>query len=116
MTRLPAFVPLFCSSSGDSLQLKLERRFALELVRDGFVCEDNYKLLVACHCPELLLTTLDCNRERSSSQEDDEDVLIITTLIKILRVGKFKASAHLVARLGLLPWLRSFSLGRPSMD
>ena len=113
LTRLPVFVSLFCSSSNDSEQLKSERRFALDLVKDGFTGEECYKLLMACHCPELLLTSLESIRACSSMQREDEAFLLVKTLTKIVISGGEHAASHLIARLGLLSWLRSLLVGRP---
>jgi len=113
LTRLPVFVSLFCSSSNDSEQLKSERRFALDLVKDGFTGEECYKLLMACHCPELLLTSLESIQACSSMQREDEAFLLVKTLTKIVSSGGEHAASHLIARLGLLSWLRSLLVGRP---
>jgi len=111
LTRVPVFVSLFCTSSNDPDQLKSERRFSLDLVRDGLTEEEIYKLLVACHCPELLLTSLECSRACSFLQRDDEALLILQTLTKFVVSGGDQASSHLIDRIGIFPWLRSLLCG-----
>lgn len=111
LTRIPAFVSLFCSSSNDQDQLKSERRFSLDIARDGFTGEELYKLLVACHCPELLLTSLESSRACSFLQREDEALLILQTLTKLIALGGDQAASHLIDRMGLFPWLRSLLCG-----
>jgi hypothetical protein len=107
LTRVPVFVSLFCSASSDPEQLKMERKFSLELVRDGITEEADYRLLMACHCPELLLSSLGRICTYYSIEQDDESCLILKTLTKLLHIGGVHAVSHIVDRMGLLSWLRS---------
>jgi hypothetical protein len=116
LNRLPAFISLFCSSSDDPRQARRERMWAMELVRDGFVHEDCYRTLVACHAPELLLTSIENFRSRSLNDRDGECALLLNTLWRILNDGGHRAASHLIGRLGLLSWLRSMLAGRPALD
>lgn len=106
LTRIPVFVSLYCSSSTDPEQLKVERKFSLDLVRAGLT-EGDYKLLMACHCPDLLLTSFEWTSARSSHQQDDESCLILKTLSKLVGFGGDQGASHLLDRMGLLSWLRS---------
>lgn len=114
LTRLPAFMSLFCSSSDCTDQLACERNFALDLVKDGFTNDDSYKLLMACHCPELLLTSIESARARSLIGVEDELPLLFTTLSKLVSTGGERVASHLINRMGLLSWLRSLLLGNVS--
>jgi Nucleolar pre-ribosomal-associated protein 1 len=109
MTRLPAFMSLFCSPSED--RLMQERKFAVDLVNDGMVDEECYKLLVSCHCPSLLLNSIESTSVMSSVIGEDEVPRLFRTLRKLVAVGGERASSHLLSRVGLLSWLRSFLLG-----
>lgn len=115
LTRLPAFMSLFCSSSNVADQLIAERKFALELVKDGFTDEDSYKLLMACHCPELLLTSIESTRARSSIVSGDELPLLFNTLSALVISGGERSASHLINRLGLLSWLRALLIGNPEL-
>jgi hypothetical protein len=114
--RLPAFMSLFCSSADDPWQARKERMWAMELVRDGFVDEDCYGTLAACHAPELLLTSLENFRSRSVNDHDGECALLLATLSRVLMNGGQRAATHLVGRLGILSWLRSILVGRPAFE
>jgi Nucleolar pre-ribosomal-associated protein 1 len=109
MTRLPVFMSLFCSPSEDLLMQ--ERKFAVELVNNGMVGEECYKLLVSCHCPSLLLNAIESASVMSSVIGEDEVPRLFRTLRKLVAVGGERASSHLLSRVGLLSWLRSFLLG-----
>jgi hypothetical protein len=113
LTRLPAFIALFCSSADTTDQLTSERKFALNLVKDGLIDAKNYKLLIQCHCPELILTSIESAVVRSSFGFDDELQLLLETLTKIITCGAERASSHLVYRLGLISWARAFILRNP---
>ena len=110
LTRLPVFVALFCSSVDVPDQLNAERRFALNLVKDGFFEASNYKLLTQCHCPELVLTSIDFASVRSSFGFGDDLQILFGTLTKIITAGADRAASHLINRLGLLAWARAFLL------
>lgn len=111
LTRLPVFVALFCSSADTPDQLSAERRFALNLVKDGFTDPNNYKLLMQCHCPELILTSIDFALVRSSFGFDDDLQTLFVTLTKIITYGADRAASHLLSRLGLVSWARAFLFG-----
>lgn len=110
LTRLPAFVSLFCSSADDFELLVIERRFALNIVYDGFTDDECYKLLVGCHCIELLMTSLVSVRKYDGVAEKDEQMLVIRILSKIVGLGGEKTMSHLLNRVGLLSYLRSLLL------
>jgi hypothetical protein len=116
LKRLPAFISLFCSSADDPWQARKERMWAMELVRDGFVDEDCYGTLAACHAPELLLTSFENFRSRSGNDRDGECGLLLGTLSRVLNNGGQRAGSHLVARLGILSWMRSILVGRPANE
>lgn len=106
--KLPGFLHLFCSSAHDSDQLISERKFAIELVRDGFVDEDSYKLLVKGYVPDILLTSLESIKPGRPDKRDREPCLILETLTKIINVGGNRSRHHLIGRLGILSWIRSY--------
>jgi len=97
--RLPAFIPLFCSTSDESDQSQKDRTWALSVLKDSFVDPSCYRLVSACHAPELMLTAL----EHSSESEQG---LILDVLHQLFLFGGQAASVHLVDRLGLLSLLR----------
>jgi hypothetical protein len=70
---------------------------------------------MACHCPELLLTSAESARARSSINSNDELPLLFATLLKLVRSGGERSASHLINRMGLLSWLRSFLLGHPTL-
>jgi Nucleolar pre-ribosomal-associated protein 1 len=107
LTRLPAFIALFCSSA-DTSDLSTERKFALNLVKDGFTESTSYKLLTQCHCPELVLTAIEFALVRSSFGFDDELQILFATLTKVMKGGAEQVASHLVNRLGLVSWVRAF--------
>jgi hypothetical protein len=116
LKRLPAFISLFCSAADDPWQARKERMWAMELVRDGFVDEDCYGTLAACHAPELLLTSFENFRSRSGNDRDGECGLLLATLSRVLSYGGQRAGSHLVGRLGILSWMRSILVGRPANE
>ena len=108
LTRLPVFVALFCSSADTPEQLTAERRFALNLVKEGFTEANEYRLLTQCHCPELMLTSIDFALTRSSFGFDDDLPALFLTLTHVIASGADRAASHLINRLGLLAWARAF--------
>lgn len=107
LTRLPAFMALFCSSTDEAQRLSSERNFALELVKDGLYDEESYRLLISCHCPELILDSIMNADALTSFDSRDEIPLIFTVLSKMITVGGERAASHLLIRVGLLTFLRS---------
>lgn len=97
--RLPMFISLFCTTTEDASEAERERILALELLCDSFVDEDCFRPLLACHAPELLLTSF----HRAS---DREICLLIGVLSKILANGGTKASSHMICRIGLFAWIQ----------
>ena len=98
MTRLPAFISLFCSSSEEHPEK--ERHWVLQCLRDSFL--GGYHMVCSCHAPELLLTTLG-----RSHLDDSERLLILQVLTRLLQFGDKQAAHHLLDRIGLLPWLQA---------
>jgi hypothetical protein len=111
LTRLPGFISLFCSNADDLYQVREERMWAIRLVRDGFVGEDCYRPVVACHAVELLLSTVD-SLSRLSPSPERETSLILEALSRIVRRGGEECDQNIAGRLGLLPWFRSILTGR----
>jgi hypothetical protein len=115
LTRVPVFVALFCSSSDEKELLLSDRKFALEIVKDGLIDNESYKLLVSCHCAEMLLA---CSTWKTpgisyeSSFSCDEVTLILNTILKFVEMGGERSKAHLIKRIGLLSWIRSLLVGR----
>jgi Nucleolar pre-ribosomal-associated protein 1 len=115
LTRLPVFVSLFCSSADTLNQLAAERKFAITLVKDGFMDGSSYKLLVQCHCVELLMTTIECALMRPSAGSMDELLLLLSTLTKIVVLGGQSTSFHLLNQLGLVSWICALILCSPTL-
>jgi Nucleolar pre-ribosomal-associated protein 1 len=115
LTRLPVFVSLFCSSADTSDQLTAERKFAITLVKDGFSDRNSYKLLVQCHCIELLIATVESTLMRPSARSTDEILLILAALTKIMVLGGLSAASHLLNRLGLVSWICALIIGSPTV-
>jgi len=107
MTRLPAFIPLFCSSSEDDAER--ERLWALQCLRDSFL--EGYNMVASCHAPDLLLTTLGRSR-----LDESERQLILQVLTRLLQFGDLPATHHLLNRVGLLSWLRAFLASNTLQD
>jgi hypothetical protein len=117
--RVPGFMSFFNSTAEEPGQARIHRLWALMLIRDGFVDGDCFKPLLSCHAPELLLTSLDGFRIRSSYEvknRNEEASMLLSTVCKILVVGGSKAREFLLDRLGILWWIRSILLGRPSAE
>ncbi|GKY95471.1 hypothetical protein MPSEU_000508700 [Mayamaea pseudoterrestris] len=111
LDRLPAFISLFCSTANEPGQASAERSWALRLVADGFMDEDCYKPVVSCYALELVITSIESSRIYSSS--DQESVLALHALRKIICVGGERCEAHVFKRLGLLYWAQSMLVSRP---
>ena len=110
LNRLPAFVSLFCSSADESSLASRHRTWITQIIRDGFLDEDSYKPVAACHAPELLLTSIDSLRLTSRSGEVS---VLLSAITAVLEAGGDKCEAHLIDRLGLFYWLRALTTGRP---
>jgi hypothetical protein len=115
MNRLPGFISLFCSASDDPSQSRKERMWALQLLRDGFLDSSCYRLVAACHAPELILTAFENLRlsQVSDEMKDAEYTLMLNVLAKLLDFGSNRVTSHLVSRLGLLSWMRSWCTSWP---
>eukprot|EP00980_Cylindrotheca_fusiformis_P009346 scaffold2047_cov129-Cylindrotheca_fusiformis.AAC.25 len=115
MNRLPGFISLFCSSSEDLQQARKERIWALQLLRDGFLDASCYRLVAACHAPELVLTAFGNVRlsEVSGEMKDAEFALLLNVVAKIVLFGSDRVTSHLVSRVGLISWMRSWCTSRP---
>ena len=107
MTRLPAFMALFCSASDEHPER--ERQWVLQCLRDSFL--GGYHMVASCHAPELLLTTLGRTR-----LDDVERLLILQVLTRLLQFGDKPATHHLLGRVGLLSWLHAFLVSQPLPD
>jgi len=118
MSRLPAFIALYCSAGDDPAQSRKERIWALNHVRDGFLDSSSYRLVVSCHAPELLLTSFENIRLSSFSDEMKtvEYVLLLDTIKTLLVVGGRKAAVHLVGKIGLSSWLCSLCTSHSVTD
>lgn len=114
--RLPSFITLFCSAADDHEKLLEERLFALRLVRDGFLNELCYKPLHACHGIELIISAFDNYRLRSRQDKQDELVILMEVLERIVIFGGTRSNEHLFKRLGLMSFWRSLILARSFTD
>jgi Nucleolar pre-ribosomal-associated protein 1 len=117
--RVPSFIALFNSASEEPGLARIQRLWSLRLVRDGFLDEDCLKPLLSCHALPLFLTSFDSFRIRNDSglkRYDEEAILLLSTLCKVVEFGGAKAQEFLTGRLGLLFWLHSVLVGRPISD
>jgi hypothetical protein len=114
LNRLPAFMSLFCTAAEDPKQAEHERLWALEVLRDGF-CDDRcFRPVMACHAPELLLSTISMRLGTDTNgQHAREMELLLSTLLRIMVVGGPRARGHMISRMGLLSWLGGVLGGRP---
>lgn len=118
MNRLPGFIALFCSASDDLGQSRKERIWALQLLRDGFLDASCYRLVAACHAPELVLTAFENLRLSQASDEmkDSEYALMLDVFAKLVDFGSNRVRSHLVSRMGLISWMRSWCTSWPLSD
>ena len=112
--RVPGFVSMFCSDSEDG-RAQEERLWAIRLVRDGFVDEDSYRPLAACHAIELFLSSID-GASKASASPEREIRTIFDALQRIIDRGGKDCITHVVGRLGILHWFRSILTGYPLDD
>ncbi|CAJ1918000.1 unnamed protein product [Cylindrotheca closterium] len=110
MNRLPGFISLFCSAAEDPTQSRQERMWALQLVRDGFRDSSCYRLIAECHAPELILTSFENLRlsQLPDAMKDAEYALMMTVFKKMFSMGSSRVMNHLVSRIGVLSWMRSW--------
>lgn len=114
ISRLPAFISLFCSSSDEPGQARRERLWALQQLKDGFVDEGSCRAVLSCHAPELLMTSFDSYASRYEEGDGDlERILLLETLTTVIARGGNRAARHLFSRVGLLSWIRAILVGRP---
>jgi hypothetical protein len=107
LTRLPAFVSLFCSSSEEPPgQSQRERTWALRLLEDGFLEDSCYRLVASCHAPALVQTFLATVQPAERDKDGKLNILIVRTLCRFLTDGGPNACTHLIGRMGLLSFLR----------
>jgi Nucleolar pre-ribosomal-associated protein 1 len=111
--KIPSFMYLFCSSSATdpSQQVRKERRFAIELIRDGCLDEDGYRLLQLSYIPDLLLTALENPIAGTTQENEKESIAILQALCRMCQTGGTRAVQHLICRLGILSWIRTFLIG-----
>lgn len=109
MSRLPAFIALFCAADDDPVQSRKERIWALNHLRDGFTDQNDYRMVASCHAPELLLTSIENIRLSSFSDEmkGSEYVLMLDVIIVFLDKGGQRAASHLIDKVGLISWVAS---------
>lgn len=115
MSRLPAFISLFCSPNDDRLQARKERLWALYLVKGGFNDGSSYRLVSSCHAPEMLMTSFETLwlSELPEEMKVVEETLLIDVLTTFLDNGGYKAGSHLINRIGLMSWIRSICTRQP---
>jgi len=108
--RLPAFIALFCSAADEPGQDRRERMWALHLLKDGFIDPYCYRMVRACHAPEMLLTSLTSMSSRPPNAENDKErVALLDVVERLLMFGGIHAAHHLIGRMGLLSWIYSFT-------
>ena len=113
--RLPAFVSLFCSTSDNLDQSRAERIWALQMVRDGLADPSCYRLVAACHAPELIMTNFEnvILLRTSVESRGTEYCLLLDCLKAMIDHGGYGAQTHLIRRCGLLSWMRTLYSTHP---
>ncbi len=100
---IPAFLSLYCSSSDDIFRSRIERNYALQMLKDGVVDEYCYRIISQHHVPELIMSSFDCMIDDPESKS--ELYLTIEVIETFVRAGGKNASNHLIQRQGILSWL-----------
>ena len=100
---IPAFLSLYCSSSDDIARSRVERNWALHILKDGVVDEYCYRIISQHHVPELIMSSFDCMIDDPESKS--EIYLTIEVIGTFLLAGGKNASDHLIQRQGILSWL-----------
>jgi hypothetical protein len=112
--RLPGFMSLFCSANDDPGQSRTERLWALQLLRDGLVDSTCYRLAASCHAPELMLSSFENVRlSRLAGEAKAVEYCLLQDALKVMVAnGGCAAHSHLLGRMGMLSWLRSYCTSR----
>lgn len=100
---IPAFLSLYCSSSDDLSRSRIERNWALRMLKDSVVDEYCYRIISQHHVPELVMSSFDCMLDDPDSKT--ELYLTIDVIGTFLQAGGKNASDHLIKRQGILSWL-----------
>ncbi len=100
---VPAFLSLYCSSSDDITRSRIERNWALHMLKDSVVDEYCYRIISQHHVPELIMSSFDCMLDDPDSRT--ELYLTVDVLKTFLHAGGKYASDHLIKRQGILSWL-----------
>lgn len=116
LARLPMFMSTFCSAAEDYLQAEKERLWSMELLLDGFTDSRSFRTLIACHAPELLLTSANLFCDCQNVERDKEVMLLFQVLLRILDRGGERAESHLICKLGIFSWLQSLLLSKKTLD
>lgn len=113
--RLPGFMSLFCSANENPEQSRAERLWALQLLRDGLVDSASYRLVASCHAPELILSSFEIVRlSKQSVEAKSVEYCLLQDVLKVMvENGGYSAHTHLLGRMGILSWLRSYCTSRP---
>lgn len=100
---IPSFLSLYCSSSDDISRSRIERKWALNILKDGVVDEFCYRIISQHHVPELVMSSFDFMLDDPESKS--ELFLTLEVIEVFLRAGGKNASDHLIQRQGILSWL-----------
>jgi hypothetical protein len=109
--RLPGFASFLCSSADEPGQAFFERTWVLRLLHDGFLDEDCYRPTASCHALELIVSNIDSFRNCASNDQDT--ILTLKILAKVVRKAGDRGNTHIFGRLGLLHWMKSILVSRP---
>ena len=105
---LPVFMFLFCSAHDSPDQARKERKWALNLLKDGTVDSYSYRMASRRHVPELLLTAVDALFTRQDSNKDDQEcILLVETVEALVKRGESSSFYHYFHAVGLTSWIQS---------
>ena len=116
---LPTILSLYCSSADDISRSRVERSWALSLLKDGCVDEFCYRIIAQHHIPELLMSSFDSLIDQP---ESEHEMCLTLDVLKTFVTSTGSRASDLVCRQGILAWLygifnwRSVALAMPGQS
>ena len=105
---IPAFMSLFCSAHDSPDQARKERKWALNLLKDGTGDSYSYRMASRRHVPELLLTAFDALFIRQDFNKDDQECILLVESVEVLVKWRESSSFyHYFDAVGLTSWMQS---------
>jgi len=99
---LPTILSLYCSSADELSRSRVERSWALSLLKDGCVDEFCYKIIAQHHIPELLMSSFDT---LIGQPESEREMCLTLDVLKTFITSAGSRASDLVCRQGILAWL-----------